>query len=201
MLGGIMDKEDYIESLFNDIKDSIAFDSDVIAIHKLLEAMLKINYKKAIRMWKYIIESYDIKNLKREIDFELILNLFPSQLFNKIEIKNFFQILQDISYVKRNEINKIFFNVYDDKSGLYIILKDLIINSKKKQEREFINLVLKYSAEFPKDIFDLNIFLKKIILIHINSSSIDNDFLINLTEIPSTAKDRAILKALLIGYI
>lgn len=196
-----MDKEDYIESLFNDIKDSIAFDSDVIAIHKLLEAMLKINYKKAIRMWKYIIESYDIKNLKREIDFELILNLFPSQLFNKIEIKNFFQILQDISYVKRNEINKIFFNVYDDKSGLYIILKDLIINSKKKQEREFINLVLKYSAEFPKDIFDLNIFLKKIILIHINSSSIDNDFLINLTEIPSTAKDRAILKALLIGYI
>lgn len=201
MLGGIMDKEDYIESLFNDIKDSIAFDSDVIAIHKLLEAMLKINYKKAIRMWKYIIESYDIKNLKREIDFELILNLFPSQLFNKIEIKNFFQILQDISYVKRNEINKIFFNVYDDKSGLYIILKDLIINSKKKQEREFINLVLKYSEEFPKDIFDLNIFLKKIILIHINSSSIDNDFLINLTEIPSTAKDRAILKALLIDYI
>lgn len=196
-----MDKEDYIESLFNDIKDSIAFDSDVIAIHKLLEAMLKINYKKAIRMWKYIIESYDIKNLKREIDFELILNLFPSQLFNKIEIKNFFQILQDISYVKRNEINKIFFNVYDDKSGLYIILKDLIINSKKKQEREFINLVLKYSEEFPKDIFDLNIFLKKIILIHINSSSIDNDFLINLTEIPSTAKDRAILKALLIDYI
>lgn len=196
-----MDKEAYIESLFNDIKDSIAFDSDVIAIHKLLEAMLKINYKKAIRMWKYIIESYDIKNLKREIDFELILNLFPSQLFNKIEIKNFFQILQDISYVKRNEINKIFFNVYDDKSGLYIILKDLIINSKKKQEREFINLVLKYSEEFPKDIFDLNIFLKKIILIHINSSSIDNDFLINLTEIPSTAKDRAILKALLIDYI
>lgn len=196
-----MDKEAYIESLFNDIKDSIAFDSDVIAIHKLLEAMLKINYKKAIRMWKYIIESYDIKNLKREIDFELILNLFPSQLFNKIEIKNFFQILQDISYVKRNEINKIFFNVYDDKSGLYIILKDLIINSKKKQEREFINLVLKYSEEFPKDIFDLNIFLKKIILIHINSSIIDNDFLLNLTEIPSTAKDRAILKALLIDYI
>lgn len=201
MLGGIMDKEAYIESLFNDIKDSIAFDSDVIAIHKLLEAMLKINYKKAIRMWKYIIESYDIKNLKREIDFELILNLFPSQLFNKIEIKNFFQILQDISYVKRNEINKIFFNVYDDKSGLYIILKDLIINSKKKQEREFVNLVLKYSEEFPKDIFDLNIFLKKIILIHINSSIIDNDFLLNLTEIPSTAKDRAILKALLIDYI
>ncbi len=55
-----MDKHDYIIGLFDDIKDDIEFDSDVVALEVILSKLLEIDLEESFAKWKYLILKYDI---------------------------------------------------------------------------------------------------------------------------------------------
>ena len=64
-----MDKGIYITNLFDNIKNNIEFDSDIIAINTILNTMLKIDLNKSIKSWKYVLKRYNIKLLSKDMDF------------------------------------------------------------------------------------------------------------------------------------
>ena len=64
-----MNKSHYLENIFTDLKDEIAFDEDVVALYKLLKVMLKDSVKESINNWLYLMQNYNLKTLHQEIDF------------------------------------------------------------------------------------------------------------------------------------
>ena len=51
-----MAKDEYIENLFNNIKDDIQFDRDINALQTLIDSMFLINEEKSYNMYTYIIK-------------------------------------------------------------------------------------------------------------------------------------------------
>ena len=50
-----MNKSEFCQNLFDDIKDDIEFDSDVVALYSLLLTMLKFDIEESLENWKYLI--------------------------------------------------------------------------------------------------------------------------------------------------
>jgi len=195
-----MDKSDYITSLFNNIKDDIEFDSDIIALNSLLNAMLNLNVLKSFNNWKYIIDKYEIQKLGLDIDFTPLYIDYLVNLIKKIGFKEFFVLFESVLINKRKIIYSSLFNIYDNNCFLFVYIRNLINKNWLKEEKEFINLIIKESISFSKETFDKTEFLKKIIIMHINNNKVNSKFLEDLTNMPETSKERAILKALLIDY-
>ena len=53
-----MSKSHYLENIFADLKDEIAFDEDVVALAKLLKVMLKYDVKQSVNNWLYLMQNY-----------------------------------------------------------------------------------------------------------------------------------------------
>lgn len=196
-----MNRDDYIENLFNDIKDDVLIDTDVIALEKLLVTLLDSDFEASVKDWKYLLNKYDIKAYNKDVDFCPLLNSYPLELIKKVGLKKFFALIQSVNFLKRREIYKLLFNVYDFNSGIYLILKDIISKKELDLEQSMIELILENQMEYPIDVFDLKFFLKNVILLHLDLNVIDEAFLLKLTDIPESAKERAVLKTLLIGYV
>ncbi len=196
-----MNRENYIENLFNDIKDDVLIDTDVIALEKLLVALLESDFETSVNNWKYLLSKYDIKAYNKDVDFSPLLNSYPLELIKKVGLKNFFVLIRSVNFLKRRKIYKLLFNVYDFNSGIYIILKDVISKKELDLEKTMIELILENQDEYPIDVFDLNFFLKNVILLHLELNVVDDVFLLGLTDIPESAKERAVLKTLLIDYV
>ena len=147
-----MNRENYIENLFNDIKDDVLIDTDVIALEKLLVALLESDFETSVNNWKYLLSKYDIKAYNKDVDFSPLLNSYPLELIKKVGLKNFFVLIRSVNFLKRRKIYKLLFNVYDFNSGIYIILKDVISKKELDLEKTMIELILENQDEYPIDV-------------------------------------------------
>ncbi len=190
---------DFLNELFDNIKDRIIYDSDVAALEKILEAIFKKDREKAMMKWKYLLDKYDIITLKKDIDFTPILKDFPTIILQTVNLAEFYKILDNIKY--KNLIYEHVFNVFDKNSAIYALLNNLIIRKEVGKERETLKLIVKKANIFPKITFDLNILLKNIILFHLEQSEKNLDLLWEYTDIPEDIKEKSVLKTLLIDYL
>ena len=77
-----MNQAHLIEELFNNLKDKIEFDEDVVALFQILKKMLKINKEKSIECWYYIMNHYNLKEMRKEINFNPLTNLYLLEILN-----------------------------------------------------------------------------------------------------------------------
>ncbi|MCM1053008.1 MAG: hypothetical protein NC483_03445 [Ruminococcus sp.] len=189
----------FLIELFDNIKDDIDCDSDIEAIYKILISIFKENKENAISSWQYILSNYDITRLKQDIDFTPILKDFPSEILYTLTLQEFYKILDNTKY--KNLIYENLFNVFDKESAIYILIYNLIANKKMKKERETIQIVIENIDKYSSLTFDLSTFLKNIILFHLKQSEKNIDLLWEYTNIPSSNKEKSILKTLLIDYL
>lgn len=196
-----MNKDEYIDYLFHNLKDNIEFDSDIVALKKLLIATLKIDPQKAQERWLYLLTTYKINELSQDIDFSPLLNDFPTCLIEQEGIKTFFELIKVLNNETKLSIYKSFFNIYNKDCGIYNVLHNLIQNNKTNKEREYIKLVVKRNNEYPSGIFDIKDFLQNIIIYHLETNHKDIKFLLEISEIPQSIKEQSLLKTLLIDYI
>lgn len=196
-----MDKCDYCQQLFDDIKDNIEFDSDIIALESLLSALLKYNQEKSINNWKYIILKYDIRNMNCELDFGPLIKDYPEKMMQKIGIEKFFSYMKNIPSSKLKVVYEAIFNVYSLDCFIYQSLSYYIKMNLKSEERTLIKNVLDRSNSFSKIFFDKTELIKRIIILHIENNNICIDYLKELINIVDNKKDQAVLKTLLIDYL
>lgn len=196
-----MDKGNYITNLFDNLKDDIEFDNDIIAITKLLIALLEIDPEDSINKWKYILKHYNIKKLSKDMDFTPVLKDYPTSLLCTIGIEHFLKLINKLKIEHQNYIYNNMFNIYMPDCGLCQALRKIIITGDYQKERSFVDAVIKSSLHYPMGIFDTADFLKRIINFHLNSNLKNISFLLELTDIPNNKKDQSLLKTLLIDYI
>lgn len=196
-----MNKGEYIDFLYSNIKDDIEFDSDIIALKTILIANLKLNADEAESKWLYLLNKYNIKELCHDIDFLPLLNDFPMKLIEQEGIEKFFSLINKLSQETKELIYSSLFNIYNKDCGIFTVLKNLIINNDTKQEKNCIDLVIKKSSEYPRGVFDIKDFLQSIITYHLKNNHNDINFLMQIAEIPKNIKDQSLLKTLLIDYI
>ncbi len=195
-----MKKGDYIANLFDDIKDNIELDSDIIALLTLLKAMLKCDELRSFEMWKDIIEYYDIQKLMTDIDFSPLFYDYPIDFIKKVGFAYFFDLMKSFSIEKKVLIYTYLFNVYDSHCFLFDYL-DFTIQAKNiVDEKCIIQCIIKESKNFPYEIFDQTEFLKKVIFLHLDHQIMPLELLEEFTEIPRSKKEKALLKTLLIDY-
>lgn len=201
MLGDYMNKAKYIDLLFSDIKDEVEFDIDVLSLFKILKAMLQIDVSKSVEAWLYLVNKYNVLELKKDIDFEPLLNLYLVELLN---YRTFLEVKGVISMVcvdNQQIIWQFFLNSFNENSGIYKYIDKLILNENYEEELEVIKDLVKRKDEFDKAIFDVLTFLKNIVFKHIQRGKTNINFLMQLANMAISRKDRAILKTLLIDYI
>ena len=196
-----MKKGDYINKLFDEIKDKIEFDIDVISIKKLLDVLYEIDIDDSIKKWLYILNKYDIQKLAKDTDLYYILIEFPNKIIRSCGLKKFVGFLNNINSSSQIFLFQHIFNIFDEASSINIILKEYIFNNKESLERDFINFIVINQDIMPQNIFDLTYFLKKVILMHIESNKIDIEFFKKLSELPLETKNQSILKTLFLDYI
>lgn len=195
-----MDKCDYCQQLFDDIKDDIEFDSDIIALESLLSNLLLYNQEKSINNWKYIILKYDIRCMNDELDFKPIIKDFPEKLMKKIGVEKFFFYMQNIPSSKSMIIYEAIFNIYSSDCFIYQSLSYYIRMNSRNEERTLIKNILDRSNSFSKIFFDKTELIKRIIILHIENNNICIDYLKELINIVDSKKEQAVLKTLLIDY-
>ena len=201
MLGDYMNKAKYIDLLFSDIKDEVEFDIDVLSLFKILKAMLQIDVSKSVEAWLYLVNKYNVLELKKDIDFEPLLNLYLVELLN---YRTFLEVKGVISMVcvdNQQIIWQFFLNSFNENSGIYKYIDKLILNENYEEELEVIKDLVKRKDEFDKAIFDVLTFIKNIVFKHIQRGKTNINFLMQLANMAISRKDRAILKTLLIDYI
>lgn len=201
MLGDYMNKAKYIDLLFSDIKDEVEFDIDVLSLFKILKAMLQIDVSKSVEAWLYLVNKYNVLELKKDIDFEPLLNLYLVELLN---YRTFLEVREVISMVcvdNQQIIWQFFLNSFNENSGIYKYIDKLILDENYEEELKVIKDLVKRKDEFDKAIFDVLTFLKNIVFKHIQRGKTNINFLMQLANMAISRKDRAILKTLLIDYI
>ena len=201
MLGDYMNKAKYIDLLFSDNKDEVEFDIDVLSLFKILKAMLQIDVSKSVEAWLYLVNKYNVLELKKDIDFEPLLNLYLVELLN---YRTFLEVREVISMIcvdNQQIIWQFFLNSFNENSGIYKYIDKLILNENYEEELEVIKDLVKRKDEFDKAIFDVLTFLKNIVFKHIQRGKTNINFLMQLANMAISRKDRAILKTLLIDYI
>ncbi len=195
-----MDKANYISELYDNIKDDIEFDSDIIALEKLLNAMLNINVSKSITNWIYVVNKPYLSNIVSDVDLRPLTKEFPLKLIKKISFSKFMTIINSLEYNKELIYNALF-DVFEENCGILEIITDFINSGLKDKEREVIYLVINNSNDYAKTVFDIMQFLKRIISLHLKKENKNINLLLEYTEIPNNLKDKSVLKSLLIDYI
>lgn len=196
-----MNKYNYIVKLFDNIKEDIEFDSDVVTIEVLLNKMLDYDIEQSFLNWVWILKKYDILKLMNDIDFLPLLKSFPESFMKKIGYISFFEHMNHVPFSLQKMVFEFLFNVFAPSSIFDDFISSFILSKDIKGEKDFILFILKQSNKFSKDIFDEAKFLKKIIELHIQRGYVPISLLKPLTDYPKDKKERAILKTLLIDYI
>lgn len=194
-----MDKAEYLVNLFNNIKDEIEFDSDILAIASIIKTMLQIDASKGIENWLYIFENYPINNLKRDLDFTPILKDIPLKLISKLGFVSFFEMIDTLNNENQDLIFQHIFNIY----SLEFSIGEFIVNlSENKSEKELhiIKLIIQKSPKYPPGIFEIKDFLQKIIQYHLTLPNKNFKLLQEMTELTTNLKEQSVLKALLLDY-
>jgi len=195
-----VEKRDYILALFNDIKDNIEFDSDIIALNTLLESLLEIDIKKSFNCFLDLINKYHFSDLKYDIDITILFNNYLLKYIKKTDLETFFKNTNDINQKNKNLIYYYLFNIYNDNFFFYQDLELLIKKQDLSKIDNLIKLIINKSSNFPKEVFNLKDFLKHIISLFIKLDYIPTSYLNNLINNLDSKKDQAVLKTLLIDY-
>lgn len=196
-----MSKSHYLENIFADLKDEIAFDEDVVALAKLLKVMLKYDVKQSVNNWLYLMKNYNLKTLRQEIDFTPLTKEFIIELLRYQDLTQLFLNFKRIPNDNLNHILKEFMNVFNKESGIYQYFYGLIKEHKNELELSEIYFVVKVSSKFDILVFDLTSFLKEIIKIHISLHDINKTLFEQLVCIPKSQKEQALLRIIFIDYI
>ena len=196
-----MSKSHYLENIFADLKDEIAFDEDVVALYKLLKVMLKYDVKQSVNNWLYLMKNYNLKTLRQEIDFTPLTKEFIIELLRYQDLTQLFLNFKRIPNDNLNHILKEFMNVFNKESGIYQYFYGLIKEHKNELELSEIYFVVKVSSKFDILVFDLTSFLKEIIKIHISLHDINKTLFEQLVCIPKSQKEQALLRTIFIDYI
>lgn len=184
--------------MFNSLKDKIEFDSDVEAIYRILCKTLYIDLNKTIDCWLYILKHYNINELKKDLDFTLLLNEFPIKLIKIIGLKEFFKLTNKIDKKVVFLIDNELFRSSSYNEGIYLIINDYIINNEVLKEKEFIQDIWNYHNI---NIFDYAEFIKNIILKHLEYHKIDLNYFKELIKSVKNRKEQIKLQALIIDYL
>ena len=197
-----MDKALFIEQLYHDLIDDIAFDEDIKALSLILISLLKIDQNKSINNWVTIMKRYDLKKKSKDINFSPLTHYFLIEVLKVNSITKLFSILKLLPYENVQIIKDDFFNVFNIHSGINQYLNNLILKKKtNNQILSEIQLILKQSSSFNKLVFDEEVFLKNVIEIFLKNQIIDIKFLLKVADLTNNSKNRALLKTLLIDYI
>lgn len=196
-----MSKSHYLEDIFTDLKDEIAFDEDVVALYKLLKVMLKSNVKASMNNWLYLMQNYNLQTLHREINFTPLTKDFIIEVLKYQDLKKTFSTLSKIPEYNTNIIFQDFMNTFNVQSGIYQYFYQLIKEHKNELEWIEINFVVKNAFEFDSLIFDLTSFLQQVIKMHIKLHNINLSLFKKIAYIPKSKKEQALLKILFIDYI
>ena len=198
-----MDKASFIEQLYHDLKDDIEFDEDIRALSSILKELIKIDENKSINNWIFIMTKYKWNKLNKNIDFSPLVKDFIVEVLKNNSIKKIFEILQPLPLNNQQLIKDQFFNVFDLNSGINQYLKNLINDKMKNNNQIFleIKLILNYSKNLNKLIFDEEFFLKNVIKMYLEQPEKDIAFLLKIIELTKDNKNKALLKTLLIDYI
>lgn len=196
-----MSKVQYAKKLFDDIKDEVDCDSDIIALESLLLILLDNDVQESILNWKYLILKYDINKLMKDIDFLPIIKDYPNALLKKINVDLFFQYMNDFPLEKMQIIYNQIFNIYESDCFIYQSLNYYISKHNYVEEKKFIHAILNQSKNFFIGVFDQTEFIRRIILLHLKHHQINDDYIFELIKCVDNKKDQAVLKTLLIDYI
>lgn len=196
-----MNKHDYIMNLYNDIKDNVELDSDVVALYTILCRLFQIDLEESISCWKYLILKYDIKEKGRDIDFLPLIKDYPIKILEKLGLSCFFQKTDGIPQSKLEYIYQFLFNIYDANSFIYQSLDYYIKRSRYQDEKKLIQIFLEKKKDFFKGIFDQTEFIRRVILLHLKRKNVSLEFINYLIDLIDNAKDKAVLKTLIIDYI
>ena len=193
-------KSKYIEQLFNELKDRVEYDSDIKALYLIINKMLDIDENRAIEWWVYLLNNYDFKSLKNDIDFRGILYDIPKEMFKRGLGDNFWRIRGSIKEDKKKIIDNSVLNVYKD-SAIKDVLEYMVMEKKFLEEKKLVNNILDNRADIAKEVFELGDFVRFIIMLHLKYDNIDKDWLFHLIYLLDDNKERAKLSTLLIDYI
>lgn len=196
-----MSKSHYLENIFADLKDEIVFDEVVVALAKLLKVMLKYDVKQSVNNWLYLMQNYNLKTLRQEIDFTPLTKEFIIELLRYQDLTQLFLNFKRIPNDNLKHILKEFMNVFNKESGIYQYFYGLIKEHKNELELSEIYFVVKSSSKFDILVFDLTSFLKEIIKIHISLHDINKTLFEQLVCIPKSQKEQALLRTIFIDYI
>lgn len=196
-----MNKHDYIMDLYNDIKDRIELDSDVVALYTILCKLFQMDREESINCWKYLILKYDIKEIGRDIDFLPLIKDYPIMILENLGLNAFFQEVESISHSKLEYIYQFLFNIYDANSFIYQSLDYYIKRNRYQDEKKLIQIFLEKKKDFFKGIFDQTEFIRRVILLHLKRKNVSLEFINYLIDLIDNAKDKAVLKTLIIDYI
>lgn len=187
--------------LYNDIKDRIELDSDVGALYTILCKLFQMDREESIKCWKYLILKYDIKEMGRDIDFLPLIKDYPIMILENLGLNAFFQEVESISHSKLEYIYQFLFNIYDANSFIYQSLDYYIKRNRYQDEKKLIQIFLEKKKDFFKGIFDQTEFIRRVILLHLKRKNVSLEFINYLIDLIDNAKDKAVLKTLIIDYI
>lgn len=195
-----MTKKEMILSLLDDLKDSIEFDTDIKAFSLLLLHLLPNHISDSLSYFYYFVSHYDIGTLKYNIDFTPLFCTYLEKLIDITSVEDYFHYLESISYEKQLVITSYLFSVHPS-SYLFTIIKDGLEKKKYKQVEEMVLIIIGKEKYLSKRYFDLTTFLDFVIRTYLDVFKHSNDFLVSLTNVPTSKKERAVLKSLLIDYL
>ena len=81
----------------NYLKNNLVFDRDVEALFKIFKHLLKTEKDYVIDNWMDVLQKYKIKDLKQDINFELLLKDFPIILIEEIGLDKFLDLRLKLS--------------------------------------------------------------------------------------------------------
>ena len=193
-----MNKAQYIEEIYNDLKDNIEFDEDVRALFRVLKVFLERNIEEGLAKGFYLFKHYDLKLLAGDIDLNPLTVDFMLELLKYYQVKDLFLKLSELPQDNKKYIMSVFFNGFRD-HGCYEYLKRIVMEENYRLELRELMVILSFDLD--RAIFDETYFLKKIILMHIENDKTDLPILFNIIELAKSKKAKAILKSLIIDYI
>ena len=77
----------------------------------------------------------------------------------------------------------------------------MVMEKKFLEEKKLVNNILDNRADIAKEVFELEDFVRFIIMLHLKYDNIDKDWLFHLIYLLDDNKERAKLSTLLIDYI
>jgi len=192
-------REEDLKILFNNIIDNLELDDDIVAIAKILEVLLHVNKKESFKNFKKVLNKYDIRRLKYDIDFTSLLVLYPIKIEEILGVKSFLDFVSSLNLKQKRLFYEYFFNTYKE-SGIVLLFKDVIKNNEKENEELLIKFITENDQDFPALIYSRVQLFKWIIKFHLDYNLIDISFLISLCEM-TNPKDAAVLKTLLLDIL